>query len=168
MDSTQGRRRGVAGTASRFRRVKAVAAVTAAAAAAVLTVAPTASATVEMLPPGFGVDVHHSSGTLVGNLEGDLYWSTSYRTVSFSNQHFYVRPGECMYVVYAGYQNNNLVAKSPKYKECGRDGAWAAKSISTDTPGGIQTVIIELTDVEHGNKASNNCWYGDLWCTYKP
>ncbi|WP_410643631.1 hypothetical protein [Amycolatopsis sp. lyj-346] len=140
---------------------------TAAAAAAVLTVAPTASATVEV-PPGFSVQVYHSSGTLVGSLSGDMFWSTSFRTVSFTNQHFYVRTGECMYVVYAGYQNNNLVAKSPKYKECGRDGAWASKTISTDTPGGVQTVIIELTDVEHGNKASNNCWYGDLWCTDRP
>ncbi|MFJ1767876.1 hypothetical protein ACIOD2_46670 [Amycolatopsis sp. NPDC088138] len=137
------------------------------AAAAFLAVAPTASATMKF-PPGPWVEVYHSSGTLVGRLHGDMNWSASLRTVTFSPQDFYVRAGECVYVVYGGYQNNNLVAKSPKYKECGRDGAWSAKSISTDTPGGIQTVIIELTDVEHGNKASNNCWYGDLQCTDGP
>lgn len=120
-------------------------------------------------PSGFDVPVYHSSGTLVGRVQGNLTWSTSGRTVSFTSQQLYVRDGECVYLVYAGYQGNTLLVASDKLKACGPgSGGSPNVSLSTDVPGGIQHVIIELTDVAHGNKASDDCFKTESVCRSRP
>ncbi|MFF1613844.1 hypothetical protein ACFVYA_39280 [Amycolatopsis sp. NPDC058278] len=43
-------------------------------------------------------------------------------------------------------------------------GTGSDVSLSTDKPGGIQHVIIELTDVAHGNTASGDCWKSESLC----
>jgi hypothetical protein len=168
MVSTQVRRRDNAG---RFGRVKAAAVVTAAAAATVLALAPTASAAVEA-PAGFDVTVSHASGTLVARLQGNLAWSTSGRTVSFTGQQLFVKADECVHVAYAGYQSNTLVTSFNEFNACGPgSGGFENRSISTDKPGGIQHVIIELTDTTHGApgaKASDDCWKSESVCRSRP
>ncbi len=148
-----------------------VTAVAAVAAAAVLAGAPAAGAAPATVaaPSGFFVPLWHSTGTEVAEFSGAMSWSTSGRTVSFTDQHLYVKDGECVYIVYAGYQSNTLVAASDKIKACGPgNGAWPDGSLATDKPGGIQHVIIELTDVTHGNKASDDCWKSESECRSRP
>jgi hypothetical protein len=162
--STKVRRRGSG------HRVKAVAAVAAAVTAAVLAGAPAATAGTATVaaPSSFDVPLYHSSGTLVARLQGQLAWSTSGRTVSFTGQQLYVRTGECVKLVYAGYQSNTLVAASDPVDFCEASWLLGDRTLSTDKPGGIQHVIIELTDVAHGNKASGDCWKSESLCRSRP
>lgn len=134
------------------RRGKAVA-VVAAAAAAIVAGAPVATAA----PSGFEVIVRHSSGTIVGHLTGNLSWSTSGRTVTFSNQALTVKSGECVDVAYAGYQGNTRVTDIAEVRGACLTGTIGDFPLATDVPGGIQQVNITLTDVEHRNKASIAC-----------
>ncbi|MEU4247088.1 hypothetical protein AB0F15_06720 [Amycolatopsis sp. NPDC026612] len=152
-----------------------VTAVAAAAAAAVLAGAPAAGAAPATVaaPSGFDVSVHHASGTLVGRVQGNLSWSTSGRTVIFTNQQLYVRDGECVRGAYAGYQSNTRVTGIPGFETC-RPGSTPLPDLTlpTDVPGGIQHVIIDLTDVTHdpngGARASDDCWKSESVCRSRP
>jgi hypothetical protein len=154
--STKVRRSAGPRTGNPSRRVK-TAAVLAAAAATIVAGAPLANAAPALAPAGFEVIVRHSSGTIVGHITGNLSWSTSGRTVTFSNQTLAVKTGECVDVAYAGYQGNTRVTGIWEIRGACLTGTIDDFPLATDVPGGIQQVNITLTDVDHRNKASVAC-----------
>jgi len=57
---------------------------------------------------------------------------------------------------------------SPNTRSGARSGTSPSVSLPTDVPGGIQHVIIELTDVAHRNKASDDCRKTESVCRSRP
>ncbi|RSD10304.1 hypothetical protein [Amycolatopsis eburnea] len=154
--STKVRRSEGSRTSNPSRRAKA-AGVVATAAAALLTGAPLASAAPALAPRNFEVILRHSSGTIVGHITGNLTWSTSGRTVTFSNQTLAVKTGECVDVAYAGYQGNTRVTQIWQLTDRCTSTPIADFPLPTDVPGGILQVNISLTDVDHKNRESVAC-----------
>lgn len=126
--------------------------------------ATTTAGTANAAPSSFDVVVQHSSGVIVGHIEGNLAWSSSGRTVTFTNQTLAVKTDECVNVGYAGYQGNTLVAGPVGLDWVCESVPIADFSLSTSVPGGIHQVNIQLTDSVHKNKASKACRKTDSVC----
>jgi hypothetical protein len=126
-------------------------------------------------PSGYTVNVHHSSGALATSLSGNLSWSTSLKTVTFTGTVF-VKAGECVTVTAVGYQGSAKVTgtyayPSPGHKACALDGVNVTESIGTHSltatvPGGIDHVVIRLTDYDHDISHYANCYQNASVCQY--
>jgi hypothetical protein len=131
--------------------------------AAVVAVATTGVAAAA--PSGFTVVVDHSTGGRAMAVTVTLSWSASGRTVTFGNVVHTISAGECASLTFAGFQGSTRVATYPE--DMGLcpfpDGIdhgirWGNLSLTTSVPGGIDHVVIRLTDVNHVIGHYANCY----------
>ncbi|MEV4150562.1 hypothetical protein AB0J40_43400 [Amycolatopsis sp. NPDC049691] len=148
-------------------------------AAALGTAAAMASATAGVAsaaPSGFTVNVNHSSGTLATALSGSLSWSTSLKTVTIGDTSLFVKAGECITVTATGYQGSTKVTAPYEFpgsgqKACADQGVNVTGSIGTHgltatVPGGVEHVVIRLTDFDHQISHYANCYRTASVCQY--
>jgi hypothetical protein len=124
---------------------------------AMALLATTTAGTANAAPSSFDVVVKHSSGVIVGRLTGNLAWSSSGRTVMFTNQVLSVKTGECVTANSAGYQGNTVVAGPYTVPKACYSAPVDDYSLPSTVVGGIHQVNIQLIDYYHGNKASVAC-----------
>lgn len=129
----------------------------------VMVVAAGAVGVASAAPSNFTVNVNHSSGTLAMAISGNLSWSTSLRTVTFSNMQLYVRSGEHATVTWQAYQGDTLV--DSLILEDGFSGPVVNSSL-TSGPGGIQRVIVRVYDVDHVINEYAHCYQTASVCQY--
>lgn len=137
----------------------------------VMAVVATATAGVaSAAPPGFKVDVNHSTGALATSTWGDLSWSSSLRTVTIANRGVFMRAGECYSLSITGFQGATKVTEAFTDSDCATEGVnetwnWPfSLSLTATVPGGIDHVIIRLTDTGHDIKHYNNCYQSASVC----
>lgn len=124
-------------------------------------------------PAGYTINVNHSTGALATSLSGDLGWSSSLKTVTFTGTLF-VKAGECITITAVGYQGSTAVTDpfvypSPGHKACADQGVNVSGSIGSHgltakVPGGVQRVLIRLTDVDHEIGHYANCFQNASVC----
>lgn len=140
-----------------FARIGAVLAV-------VMAVVAGTTGAASAAPSGFTVNLYHSSGTLAMAISGNMSWSTSLRTVTFSNMQLYVRSGEVATVTWNAYQGDTVV-DSKILSNVGGSTPIANTSL-TSGPGGVQRVIIRLYDVDHQINRYAHCYQVASVCQY--
>lgn len=140
-----------------FTRIASMLAVVVAVAAGFTGVASAA-------PSNFTVNVYHSSGTLAMAISGNIGWSTSLRTVTFSNMQLYVRSGERATVTFNAYQGDTVVDWARL--DDVRQSVPVANTSLTSGPGGVQRVIIRLYDLDHVINEYAHCYQTASVCQY--
>ncbi|WIY00303.1 hypothetical protein QRX60_40615 [Amycolatopsis mongoliensis] len=143
---------------------------------AVAVLATATAGVASAAPSGFTVDVHHSSGALATALSGSLSWSTSSKTVTIGGTSLFVKAGECITVTATGYQGSTKVTDPYAFpgsnqKACADQGVDVTGSIGTHgltakVPGGVEHVVIRLTDYDHQIGHYANCYRTASVCQY--
>lgn len=142
---------------------------------AAAVVATATAAVASAAPAGYTINVHHSSGALATALSGSLSWSTSLKTVTFTGNLF-VKAGECVTVTAVGYQGAAKVTGTYEFpgsdqKACALDGVNVTEPIGSHgltatVPGGVDHVVIRLTDYDHEISHYANCYQNASVCQY--
>ncbi|MEV6626518.1 hypothetical protein AB0M83_41155 [Amycolatopsis sp. NPDC051106] len=130
--------------------------------AVVVTVATTGVAAAA--PSGFTVVVNHSTGGRAMSATGTMSWSASARTVTFGHVTNVTSADECASLTLTGFQGSTRVATFPdELGLCTHDSMdhgidYGTLTLTTDVPGGIDHVVIRLTDVNHVISHYANCY----------
>ncbi|MEU8633974.1 hypothetical protein AB0C38_17505 [Amycolatopsis sp. NPDC048633] len=116
-------------------------------------------------PPGFTVVVNHSTGGRAMSVTATMSWSASARTVTFGHVTNLISADECANITLTGFQGSTRVATYPDddLGLCTHDGIdhgidYGTLSLTTTVPGGIDHVVIRLTDVNHKISHYANCY----------
>ncbi|MFB9687448.1 hypothetical protein [Amycolatopsis plumensis] len=128
-------------------------------AAAVTATAGVASAA----PPGFTVNLNHSSGVPATAVSGKLAWSTSLKTVTVTGMTLFIRAGECADLTVAGFQGSTRVTDTALVQDCadvGVNETWPFEpfGLTSSVPGWVEHVIVRLTDRNRQIGHYANCY----------
>ncbi|WP_410583186.1 hypothetical protein [Amycolatopsis sp. lyj-108] len=135
--------------AAMYSVIVTIAGITAMLVAATVTTASAA-------PGGFTAAAVHGGGTgaTATSATGAMGWSTSLKTVTLTNVRFFVKGGECAYLLIAGYQGGTVVTDPYRYPASGSVCPAVNHTYSLGTitetsgpPGGVQELGVFVTDV---------------------